>query len=580
VTFSIDASDFAVTWETMAEEDGAQRLLAFARKLQRASTFAELLDTAREEAVAATAFRHAWLMVAEHEQVEELRLIEYSGDRREIVWDTAQVLKVEGDPFLEELVRCDGPLVIHDARVDPRTNKTIVERLQNRTIINIPLRLLDKPLGFFGLGTFGDEGCHVPSPAELSYLVGMGSQLAVAAGRIRFTEARARAEREKRELEHRMMQIQKLESIGLLAGGIAHDFNNLLTVVISGVSLALEQPLDAGAREELETVLDAAGRAAQLTKQLLVMSRSQELDLRTVDVNSRLEQLMVLLKRVMPANVELDLILAVRMPPVEADATQLDQIFMNLCINSRDAMPNGGKITIETEQVLVNAAYAVAHPWAKKGRYVLVTVSDTGTGMPPEVVERVFEPFFTTKGPQAGTGLGLAIAYGIVRQHGGMMHCYSEVGVGTSFKVYLPARDQLVTDVGSRLQAMAPTGTERILLAEDDAAVRNVAVRILSKAGYEVTAVENGDTAWRAIANEDFHLVILDVVMPGMACSEVVTRIAGRKPSQRILLASGYTAGAQIHAPSREAPLELLMKPYDPDRLLRAVRDMIDRGKV
>jgi len=376
------------------------------------------------------------------------------------------------------------------------------------------------------------------------------------------------------------MQIQKLESIGLLAGGIAHDFNNLLTVVISGVSLALEQPLDAGAREELETVLDAAGRAAQLTKQLLVMSRSQEPDLRTVDVNSRLEQLMVLLKRVMPANVELDLILAVRMPPVEADATQLDQIFMNLCINSRDAMPNGGKITIETEQVLVNAAYAVAHPWAKKGRYVLVTVSDTGTGMPPEVVERVFEPFFTTKGPQAGTGLGLAIAYGIVRQHGGMMHCYSEVGVGTSFKVYLPARDQLVTDVGSRLQAMAPTGTERILLAEDDAAVRNVAVRILSKAGYEVTAVENGDTAWRAIANEDFHLVILDVVMPGMACSEVVTRIAGRKPSQRILLASGYTAGAQIHAPSREAPLELLMKPYDPDRLLRAVRDMIDRGKV
>jgi signal transduction histidine kinase/ActR/RegA family two-component response regulator len=564
----------------MAEDDVAHRLLSFARKLQRAATFAELLETAREEAVVVTGFQHVWMMVAEQEAAEELRLIEYAGDRREIVWDTAQVLKVQGDPFLEELVATEGPLVIYDARVDPRTNKQIVEQLQNRTLVNIPLRLLDRPLGIFGLGTFGDEGCRMPSSDELSYLVGMGSQLSVAAGRIRFAEARARAEREKRELEHRMMQIQKLESLGLLAGGIAHDFNNLLTVIISGVSLAIEQPADPASRDELETVLEAAGRAAQLTKQLLVMSRSQELDLRSVDVNARLEQLMVLLKRVMPAIVEIDLIPGAKLPPVEADSTQLDQIFMNLCINSRDAMPHGGKITIETEQVVINSAYAAAHPWAKKGRYVLATVADTGTGMPPEVVERVFEPFFTTKGPQAGTGLGLAIAYGIVRQHGGMMHCYSEVGVGTVFKVYLPAREQLVTNVGTRLQAMAPTGTERILLAEDDAGVRTVAVRILTKAGYDVTAVQNGDAAWRAIVNEDFHLVILDVVMPGMACAEVVTRISGVKPSQRLLLASGYTAGAQILDPARNAPLELLMKPYDPDKLLRAVRSMIDRGKI
>jgi signal transduction histidine kinase/ActR/RegA family two-component response regulator len=564
----------------MAEDDVPQRLLAFARKLQRAATFAELLESVREEAAVATGFRHVWLLVAEQETAKELRLIEFAGDRRDIVWETAQVLKVEGDAFLEELVASEGPLVIYDARVDPRTNKQIVEQLQNRTLVNIPLRLLDRPLGIFGLGTFGDEGCRMPSPEDLSYFVGMGSQLAVAAGRIRFAEARTRADREKRELEHRMMQIQKLESLGLLAGGIAHDFNNLLTVIISSVSLAIEQPAAPSSREELETALDAAERAAQLTKQLLVMSRSQELDLRSVNVNARLEQLMVLLKRVMPPNVEIDLIPGAKLPPVEADATQLDQIFMNLCINSRDAMPGGGKITIETERVLVNAAYAAAHPWAKKGRYVLVTVADTGSGMPAEVVERVFEPFFTTKGPQAGTGLGLAIAYGIVRQHGGMIHCYSEVGVGTVFKVYLPARDQLVTNVGTRLQAAAPTGTERILLAEDDAGVRTVAVRILTKAGYEVTAVQNGDAAWRAIVGEDFHLVILDMVMPGMACAEVVTRIVGLKPTQRLLLASGYTAGAQILDPARNVPFELLMKPYDPDKLLRAVRSMIDRGKV
>ncbi|HEX4341388.1 MAG TPA: ATP-binding protein [Polyangiaceae bacterium] len=565
----------------MPEEDSAQRLLAFARKLQRASTFAELLDTAREEVLQATTFKHVWFMVADREQADELRLIEYSGERREFVWDVAPVLRVEGDPMLEELVTSDAPVVIHDARTDPRTNKAVVEQLQNRTIINIPLRLLDKPLGIFGLGTFGDEGCHMPDAPQLAYLVGMGSQLAVAAGRIRFLETKARAEREKRELEHRMMQIQKLESLGLLAGGIAHDFNNLLTVIISGVSLAIDQSLDAGVQEELQTVLDAAGRAGQLTKQLLVMSRSQELDLRSVDVNVRIEQLMALLRRVMPENIEIDLVKAPKLPAVDADATQLDQIFMNLCINSRDAMMGGGgRITIETEQVLINGGYAQAHPWAKKGRYVLVTVTDTGSGMPADVVERVFEPFFTTKGPQAGTGLGLAVAYGIVRQHGGMMHCYSEVGVGTSFKVYLPAREQFASDVGSKLHGIAPSGTERILLAEDDAGVRAVAVRILTKAGYDVTAVENGDAACRTVAKDDFALVILDVVMPGMACAEVVARIHALKPAQRMLLASGYTGGAQILDSTRNTPLELLMKPYDPDRLLRGVRNMLDRGKL
>jgi CheY-like chemotaxis protein len=192
----------------------------------------------------------------------------------------------------------------------------------------------------------------------------------------------------------------------------------------------------------------------------------------------------------------------------------------------------------------------------------------------------VFEPFFTTKGPQAGTGLGLAVAYGIVRQHGGMMHCYSEVGVGTSFKVYLPAHEQFASSIGPKLSLIAPSGTERILLAEDDAGVRSVAVKILTRAGYDVTAVESGDAACRAVAKEDFHLVVLDVVMPGMACTETVARIHAIKPGTRILLASGYTGGAQIFDATGSVPLELLMKPYDPDRLLRGVRSMIDRGKL
>jgi CheY-like chemotaxis protein len=245
-------------------------------------------------------------------------------------------------------------------------------------------------------------------------------------------------------------------------------------------------------------------------------------------------------------------------------------------INARDAMPDGGRLTVETEQVLINGAYSETHPWAKPGRYVLVTVIDTGVGMPREVVERVFEPFFTTKAPRVGTGLGLAVAYGIVRQHCGMLHCYSEVGVGTSFKVYLPAASRMAGAVGNKLQKTVRLGTERILVAEDDELVRQVALRILTSSGYQVVAVENGDLACREAAKGDFDLAILDMVMPGLPCREVVQRLRALRPGLPILLASGYAAGENVTALAREEQLELLKKPYDPDQVLRAVRAILD----
>jgi len=534
----------------MTEEASANRLLAFARKLQRTSTFAELLDVAREEVLAATEFRHVWLMVADREQADELRLIEFSGERREFVWDVAPLLKVEGDPFLEELVESDAPVIIYDARVDPRTNKEIVEKLQNRTLINIPLRLLDKPFGIFGLGTFGDEGCRMPEPEQLAYLVGMGGQLSVAAGRIRYTESKARAEREKRELEHRMMQIQKLESLGLLAGGIAHDFNNLLMVIMSGASLAEEatRETDAEVRADIRIVIEAAQRGRDLTRQLLALSRRQDLNLASLDMNERLQILVQLLKRVLPETIAVDLIPGARLPPIAGDASQLDQVFMNLCINARDAMPSGGRLTLETEQVVINGSYAATHPWAQPGRYVLVTVTDTGVGIPREILERIFEPFFTTKKEHAGTGLGLAVAYGIVRQHGGMLSCYSEVDVGTTFKVYLPVQSRPAGDVGSKLQERPALGHERILVAEDDAAVRAVVERILTRAGYGVATVEDGEAACRLAAGEKFELVILDVVMPGMTCQAALERLKALLPDACFLLSSGYTAETNVAA--------------------------------
>jgi signal transduction histidine kinase len=552
------------------------RLLAFARELQRAATFRELLDVTRVEAKATCGYEHVWLFVSADADVKEMRLIDYAGSGRERAWEIAPVLKIEGDALLEQIVTSDEPVVVEDARTDPRTNKAIVEQLQNRTIINIPLRLVDKPFGAFGLGTFGDEGVRAPTQAQLDHLVGMAGQVSVAASRIRLLEAQRRAAEQQLELDRRLLERQKLESLGLLAGGVAHDFNNLLTVILAGASMAQQAmaPTDAS-REDLGAVLEAASRARALTRQLLAMSHAQALQLRALDLNDQLGQLLTLLRRLLPETVAIDLIPGARLPQVEGDAAQLDQVFMNLCINAREAMPSGGRITLETEQVVLNGPFVAAHPWAKPGRYVLTTVTDTGVGMPRDVQEHVFEPFFTTKKERGGTGLGLAVAYGVIRQHGGLLHCYSEVGVGTSFKVYLPAYARAAGDVGHKVEAAVPRGNERILVAEDDPAVRAMTVRVLKGAGYDVVAVENGAAAARSASEGVFALVLLDVVMPEMSGREAFKAVRAAQPAARIVLASGYTADIDIGDLLANGGV-FLQKPYDPDELLRMVRRVLD----
>jgi signal transduction histidine kinase/ActR/RegA family two-component response regulator len=564
----------------MAQFTGS-RLLTFARELQRASTFQDLLDITRTEATVSAGYPHVWLFISDNEEVKEMRLIDYAGSQRDLTWEVAPVLKVEGDVLMEQIINSDEPVVVEDARTDPRTNKELVAALGNRTIINIPLRLLDKPFGAFGLGTFGDEeGCRPPTQEQLDYLVGMGSQLSVAASRIRFLDASRRATQQRIELERRVLEHQKLESLGLLAGGIAHDFNNLLTVILAGTALArLAVGPSQKALTELDAVVGAAERARDLTRQLLAMSRSQTLELRPIDLNDRLKQLLALLQRVLSETITLELIQGVRLPLVEGDASQLDQVFMNLCINAREAMPTGGKITIETEQVLLNADFVAAHPWAATGRYVMVTVTDTGTGMPREVMDRVFEPFFTTKKERGGTGLGLAVAYGVVRQHRGLLHCYSEPGVGTVFKIYLPMYVRAVADITTKVEGAAPRGYEKILLGEDDPAVRGATVRVLESAGYSVVAVENGAEACSAAARGRFDLVLLDVIMPEMSCRDALRGLRAELPNARYILSSGYTAEVKMDDLLKDGTI-LLEKPYDPGQLLRLVRQVLDSQPV
>jgi signal transduction histidine kinase/ActR/RegA family two-component response regulator len=549
-------------------------LLAFARELQRAATFVEVLDVARAEIRDAIGFDHAWLCVADDEHPDEVRMLGYSGSRQDLIWEVAPRIPVKGDPMMEEIFAAEGPVVVEDARTDPRTNKDIVAQLGNRTIINVPLRMLDKPLGAFGCGTFGDEGVRLPGIQQIEYLVSMGSQIAVAAARIRFVELRRAAEREKHELETRLFRAQKLESLGLLAGGIAHDFANLLTVILTGTSLASARCQDALISEELNAISGAAERGALLTRQLLAISRTHPLTLQAVDLGERLRSLATLLHRILPERISLELSDDGEPALVEGDPSQLDQVLMNLCINARDAMPGGGVLRIRTERVPADAA---APAGDDPGPWIAVSVTDSGSGMPPDVVERVFEPFFTTKSDRAGTGLGLAVVFSIVRQHGGSIACRSDVDRGTTFRLLLPvARDQ---DRRVALPAFSPrTGTGRILIADDDIDIRETVGRILDSAGYTTLAVADGDAACAALRTEPFDLAFLDVVMPGPTCHDLVARLRAIQPDVRVLLSSGYAADSEVLRLAHEECNGLLLKPFAFAELMRAIGDAMGQA--
>lgn len=383
---------------------------------------------------------------------------------------------------------------------------------------------------------------------------------------------------EERRIQEQLEHARKMESLGQLAGGVAHDFNNLLTAVIGYTEIVARQlPQDAPQQSHLRNVLKAAEQAAALTAQLLAFGRKQVISPRVLDLNAVLEDARPMLERLIHEHVTLHIDLAPMPIAVRSDPVQVQQIVLNLALNARDAMPRGGDLTIECGIVELDSAYCRRNTGVKPGRYALLAVSDTGIGIPPELLHRVFDPFFTTKLPSQGTGLGLATVHGIVTQSGGHIHAYSEPGVGTTFRVYLPlAQEQ--SEPAPRSEPPVVGGQETILLAEDEQLIRLLAVESLQRLGYTVLAAENGSRALEiATAHEGpIDLLITDVVMPRMGGYELSEKIRLIRPEIRVLFMSGYTDGAVARQGLLQEGSPLLQKPFTASALARSVRDTLD----
>ena len=391
-----------------------------------------------------------------------------------------------------------------------------------------------------------------------------------------------RAEEERSKLEERYRHSQKMEAIGRLGGGIAHDFNNLLTVINGCAEFALAELRDGDAlKVDLQHILDAGQRAAALTAQLLAFSRKQTLEPRVIDLNDVVAALEPMLQRLLGEDIELRTKRAPGLGRVKADPGQIDQVLMNLAVNASDAMPRGGKLTIETANVDVDADASSRDPNATRGPHVRLTVTDTGIGMTAEQTQRVFEPFYTTKPTGHGTGLGLATVYGIVMQSGGTMSVDSEPGRGTTFSVCLPRVEAAATESPPAPKLTALRGTETVLVIEDESSVRDLTCRILSEAGYQVIIAGDGGEALLECERYDgeIHLVLTDVVMPRMNGKELADHLAALRPDAQVLYMSGYTGDALADHGILEQRTHFITKPFNAPNLLKKVRAVLDGGE-
>jgi two-component system cell cycle sensor histidine kinase/response regulator CckA len=404
-----------------------------------------------------------------------------------------------------------------------------------------------------------------------------GGQLIGGVFMMRDITERIKVEEEQRKLQAELLQIQKMESIGLLAGGIAHDFNNILSAIIGFSQLALMKlPDDHPAAESIRIVYDSGERAASLTRQLLAFSRKQVLEMKVVNLNTVIENTAKMLRRVIGENIVLDLNLQVPLKNILADTGQMEQVLMNLLVNARDAMPSGGQVRVETSEVRLREENDQN---VTPGAYVMVSVTDTGTGMSREVQERVFEPFFTTKGIGKGTGLGLSTVYGIVKQHNGHITVHSELGQGTTFKLYFPLLNSETDVINAQRQSKLMGGAETVLVVDDEPSIRKLIMQTMQPLGYKLLDAPSGDDAVKvSVAYPGaIDLLITDVVMPGMNGMQVAETLRQSRPDMKVIFISGYADNAIVQQDMIDRKLILIQKPLTPSVLAAKVREVMDK---
>jgi signal transduction histidine kinase len=427
-------------------------------------------------------------------------------------------------------------------------------------------------VGLLVLGAAAGFGGVISTRRARARLVEMERERQLAREREQAHAEREKAHAEREKLQAQLTQAQKMESVGRLAGGVAHDFNNMLQAILGNAALALEDlPPGSPARESLEEIEKSAQRSADLTRQLLAFARKQTIAPRVLDLNETVAGMLKMLRRLIGEDIELAWRPGAKLWPVKMDPSQIDQVLANLCVNARDAIGGVGQVIIETANTTFDDTYVDTHPEVAAGDYVLLAVSDTGKGMDAATRAHLFEPFFTTKEQGKGTGLGLATVFGIVKQNRGVISVYSEPGQGTTFKIYLPRAGAAAPRVAPDAARQSPRGVETVLLVEDEEQVLNLGRRLLELQGYTVLVATSPEGP--------IHLLITDVVMPGMNGRQLCERIHASRPELKCLYMSGYTADVIGHHGVLDAGVAFLQKPFTVRSLAEKVREVLGANR-
>ncbi|HST53881.1 MAG TPA: response regulator [Pyrinomonadaceae bacterium] len=567
--------------EAAAEEANRRAIQEYDRLLERIASLAQSLGTSRDLRTVHRAVKDFSLastpchsiFFSHYDEARRTRTATY-------VWSAGSEADVSALPPMEindsphSVAVKTGQVVFADDLQVALAGKPIVE-VGKEADPRSPLSALVIPMTIMGRVIGAIE---LQSLMPAAFRPEHATAMRMAANLAAVTIENVRLLEQEHEREAQLRQSQKMESVGRLAGGVAHDFNNLL-VAINGYSDLTMRRLPEGdpLRRNIEEIRKAGERAAALTRQLLAFSRKQVMQPKVLCVNDVVSDMDKMLRRVIGEDIELTAKLDPDLGYVKADPNMLEQVVLNLCVNSRDAMPGGGRLVVETSNILLDSEYVGHHVGVSPGAYVTLAVSDTGCGMDAETQQRIFEPFFTTKEKGKGTGLGLSTVYGVVQQSGGHIWVYSEVGYGTTIRVYLPRVDAVAKEKSSESGGLAlHAGTEKILLVEDDDMVKLVAREIISSNGYTVLeAAKMSDAVRHCAENPDIALLLTDVVMPRMNGKELSERLTKILPRMQVLFMSGYTETV-VHDGVLDQGLNFIQKPFTPSSLLRKIREVID----